>query len=148
MNIRQYLSIPKKYLIALSGVVWAIAGFNVLRIGIIAYARLTQITLVVILLTLLIFALFGKIFFNMVRKNILRIHQYNEEKRPFWNFFALKSYMIMAVMMTVGIWLRNSGLASDYFIAFFYFGLGSALGGAGILFLIAFFKKAFLNLQK
>ncbi|MHC5879305.1 hypothetical protein ACYT69_10295, partial [Streptococcus pyogenes] len=54
--------------------------------------------------------------------------------RPFWDFFDLKCYLIMAFMMGGGIWLRTSGLAPISFIAFFYTGLGSALTLTGILF--------------
>ena len=54
--------------------------------------------------------------------------------------FDLKSYLIMAFMMSGGIWLRNSGLAPEVFIAVFYTGLGCALGSAGILFWVNFIK--------
>lgn len=40
----------------------------------------------------------------------------------------------MAVMMTVGIGLRASGLAPERFIAVFYTGLGASLLLAGLLF--------------
>ncbi len=62
-----------------------------------------------------------------------------EEYRPFYNFFDFKSYLIMAIMMGGGIWLRSSGLAPDYFIAFFYTGLGLALFLAGGLFIRNYF---------
>ena len=57
-----------------------------------------------------------------------------DEKQFFWNFFDLKSFAIMAFMMTGGIWLRSSGLAPQRFIAVFYSGLGASLLLAGILF--------------
>ena len=46
----------------------------------------------------------------------------------------------MAFMMSGGIWLRNSGLAPEVFIAVFYTGLGCALGSAGILFWVNFIR--------
>ena len=46
----------------------------------------------------------------------------------------------MAFMMSGGIWLRNSGLAPEVFIAVFYTGLGCALGSAGVLFWVNFIK--------
>jgi hypothetical protein len=39
----------------------------------------------------------------------------------------MKGYLFMVVMMGLGIALRMSGLAPDWFIASFYPGLGSAL---------------------
>lgn len=69
-----------------------------------------------------------------VKKHTRRIQNYQETYRPVWHFFDLKAYLIMAVMMGGGIWLRYSGLAPDIFIAVFYTGLGCALALAGILF--------------
>ncbi len=61
-----------------------------------------------------------------------------------WHFFDLKAYIIMAVMISGGIWLRLSGLVPDVFIAVFYIGLGCALMLAGLLFGIMFLRyKAF-----
>ena len=48
----------------------------------------------------------------------------------------------MAVMMTGGIWLRSSGVAPDWFISFFYTGLGASLLLAGLLFACNFAKAA------
>ena len=63
-----------------------------------------------------------------------RISAYEEELHFFLKFFDVKSFIIMAVMMTGGIWLRSSGVAPDRFIAFFYTGLGASLLLAGLLF--------------
>lgn len=70
-----------------------------------------------------------------------RISAYEEELHFFLKFFDVKSF-IMAVMMTVGIWLRSSGVAPDRFISFFYTGLGTSLLLAGLLFACNFAKAA------
>ena len=62
-----------------------------------------------------------------------RISAYEEEPHLFLKFFDVKSFIIMAVMMTGGIWLQSSGVAPDRFIAFFYTGLGASLLLAGLL---------------
>ena len=49
---------------------------------------------------------------------------------------------MMAVMMTGGIWLRSSSVAPDWFISFFYTGLGASLLLAGLLFACNFAKAA------
>ena len=84
--------------------------------------------------------IFGFMFYRMSVRHTKRIRSYPQETRPVWNFFDLKSYLIMAFMMSGGIWLRNSGLAPEVFIAVFYTGLGCALGSAGILFWVNFIK--------
>ena len=55
-------------------------------------------------------------------------------------FFDIKSFIIMAVMMSGGIYLRASSLAPERFIAVFYTGLGSSLLLAGILLVKIFYN--------
>ena len=131
--------VKKRTLLAIAGCVWLIAGFNVARLGILSYMNM-QITFVHILISLAVFCAFGFMFYKMSMKHNRRIKGYAEPTRPFWNFFDLKSYCIMAFMMGGGIWLRYSGLVPEVFIAVFYTGLGCALAGAGVLFWVMFFR--------
>ena len=132
--------VKKNTLLFLACIVWAAAGFNVLRIGIISYPG--YVTAVNIILSLIVFAVFQKfIFGKLVIKHTARIKSYGNEKKFFLNFFDVKSFIIMAFMMGGGIWLRASGIAPLRFIAFFYTGLGASLFLAGILFGINFIKE-------
>lgn len=135
------MKVKKRTLLLIAGLVWIIAGFNVTRLGILSYGRVDK-TLYLYIFTILIFIFFGRMFFKMSEKHTERILAY-EEKRPFWNFFDLKSYLIMIFMMTMGIGLRASGMVPEFFIAFFYTGLGFALSLAGIVFIYnyIFIKK-------
>lgn len=56
---------------------------------------------------------------RMSKKHTKRILGY-EGDRPFWHFFDLKAYLMMACMMGGGIVLRAAGIFPDTFIAFFY----------------------------
>lgn len=131
--------VKKRTLLAVACVVWLIAGINVARLGLISYGHIA-VGPAHILLSLLVFAAFGAMFFKMSMKHTRRIKGYREAFRPVWHFFDAKAYVIMAVMMGGGIWLRSSGLAPEVFIAVFYTGLGSALALAGLLFGLAFLK--------
>ncbi|MGN1119066.1 MAG: hypothetical protein ACI4Q4_01835 [Oscillospiraceae bacterium] len=131
--------VKKRTLLAIAGCVWLIAGFNVARLGIIAYTNVT-FAFWQPLVSLAVFAAFGMMFYKMSNKHNRRICGYAEPTRPFWNFFDLKAYCIMAFMMGGGIWLRYSGLVPELFIAVFYTGLGCALAGAGVLFWVMFFR--------
>ena len=127
------MKIKKKNLLLLAGLVWMIAGFNILRIGIISYH--SHLTIINIFISISIFAVFWFMVFNrLVHKHTDRIINYKEEKQFFWNFFDVKSFCIMAFMMTFGIGLRLSNLCPDLFIAIFYTGLGTALSLAGLAF--------------
>lgn len=133
------MKIKKEYLLLLACAVWIAAGSNIMRIGIEAYADyLNVLNIFLSVVTFCIFQVF--IFGKLVRKHTGRIISYTEEKQLFIKFFDVKSFIIMAVMMTGGIWLRVSGIAPQRFIAVFYSGLGTALLLAGILFGLNFVK--------
>lgn len=142
MSRRPLFHVSKRTLLAIAGCVWMIAGFNVARLGVLSYQALRQITIVHPLLSLLVFAAFGMMFYKMSMKHTRRITGYAERWRPVWHFFDRKAYCIMAVMMGGGIGLRASGLVPDGFIAVFYTGLGCALALAGVLFWLMFFRYA------
>lgn len=136
---RKAYEVPTRFLLFIAGVVWLIAGFNVARLGILAYLDI-NIQWYFILLSAIVFLLFGTMFFKITVKHSKRIKGYSETYRPFWYFFDVKSYIIMAVMMGGGIALRESRLMPDEFIAFFYSGLGLALALAGVLFIVNFIR--------
>ncbi len=132
------MKVKKQYLLLLACLVWMIAGGNIVRIGFEVY--LEYLTVFNIFLSIIIFAFFQFfIFGRLVKKHTKRIIAY-EERQWFIKFFDVKSFIIMAIMMTGGIWLRMSGLAPERFIAVFYSGLGVALLLAGILFGVHFLK--------
>lgn len=139
MNKKIY-EVPKRVLLIIAGIVWMIAGFNVVRLGIISY-KTVELSWYLPFLSLIIFMLFGLMFYKMTQKHGKRIMGYEEKYRPIWNFFDLKSYIIMAIMMGGGIGLRNAGIFPNVFVAFFYTGLGSALFLAGICFMYLYIKN-------
>ena len=127
------MKVKRNTLLLLACLVWSAAGFNILRIGLMAYPAYH--TAVNYLLSVLVFAVFQWfIFGKLVKKHTARITSYLEERHFFLKFFDGKAFVIMAVMMTGGIGLRVSGLAPERFIAVFYTGLGGALLLAGLLF--------------
>mgnify|MGYP003371790975 FL=1 len=131
--------IKNKYLLLIAAIVWLIAGFNVLKIGVETY--INYVTVINLLLSLVVFLAFWiMVFSKLVKKHTLRISSYESEKQWFYLFFDLKSFIIMAIMMTMGIVIRYYALLPDVFIAVFYTGLGSALALAGILFMVNFMR--------
>ncbi len=127
------MKVKKRTLLLIACIVWAIAGFNVFRIGILSYPD--YLSLINFLLSGIVFTVFQYfIFGRLVKKHTKRILNYSEETQFFLNFFDVKSFLIMAFMMGGGIYLRSSTLAPVVFIAVFYTGLGASLLLAGILF--------------
>lgn len=126
--------VKEKSLLLIAGIVWLMAGFNVARLGVLSYLQIER-QWYLYLLSMLVFFLFGRMFFKMSKKHTKRIIAY-EEYRPFWHFFDKKAYIMMACMMGGGIGLRAAGVFPDTFVAFFYSGLGCALALAGVVFII------------
>lgn len=136
--------VSKRALIFLAGLIWCFAGYNILKIGFPYMIHNWNTPLLSMVTSVIVFVLFFKfIFFRLVGKHNKRIKSYTDEKIMFYKFFDGKSYLIMAFMMTFGIVLRNSGLLPKICIGTLYVGLGSALAGAGIGFLVHFFKDAY-----
>lgn len=140
------MKVKSNTLLLLACLVWSVAGFNVLRIGLEAYPPYRSV--LNFLLSVLVFALFQKfIFGKLVKKHTHRIHSYGTERQYFWKFFDGKSFAIMVFMMAGGIGIRVSGIAPEQFIAVFYTGLGASLLLAGLLFGCNF-GKAMVNTSK
>ena len=137
--MKKALSVQKQTLILIAGIVWAIAGFNIVRIGLVAYQG--NFTWWRALLSVAVYAVFQIfIFGKIVGKHTNRILQYEEERQNFFRFFDTKSYLIMVFMMTLGIGLRVSGVVPNGFIAYFYTGLGASLLTAGVLFIVRYVR--------
>ncbi|WP_041703445.1 hypothetical protein [Lachnoclostridium phytofermentans] len=135
-----YTKIKKRNLLLLASVVWLLAGFNILRIGIITYKD--NLTIINLFISIVIFILFWfMVFGKLVRKHTYRIINYKEEKQLFLKFFDIKSFFIMAFMISFGIGIRISNIFPDLYIAVFYSGLGAALFLAGLLFGYNFFTQ-------
>lgn len=133
------MKVNRDTLLLIACLVWSAAGFNILRIGIITYPPfLSIINYLLSAVVFLVFQIF--IFGRLVKKHTARICSYRE-KQFFLKFFDVKSFIIMAVMMSGGIILRNFHLVPDRFIAVFYTGLGASLLLAGILFGRNFIKE-------
>lgn len=136
--------IKKNSLLFLAGLVWSIAGYNVLNIGYQAYKE--NLSIILVTLSVAIFFLFkNMIFGNMVEKHTKRITEYRNDKQWFWKFFDMKSFAIMAFMMSFGIIVRVNNLAPESFIAFFYTGLGSALLFSGLKFISNYLRINFVR---
>lgn len=141
--MKKIIYVKKRTLLLIAGIVWLAAGFNVARLGALSYLNIERQWLYFIL-SAVVFSLFGAMFFKMSRKHTKRILGY-EDRRPFWEFFDAKAYLIMAFMMGGGIGLRAAGVFPDTFVAFFYSGLGCALALAGVLFFINYFRFNNIN---
>ena len=137
------LKVSKRTLLLVAGIVWLIAGGNIAWLGIRSFAQMDRgIWWLLVIGAVGVFTLFHvKVFSKMVGKHANRIAGYVEDKIAFWRFFDASGYIMMAIMMTGGIGLRAFGLVPNWFIAFFYTGLGIALALSGMSFLGRFVRR-------
>lgn len=132
--------VKNKSLLFIASIVWLIAGFNILRIGVLSYMQ--HFKVFDLLLSSSIFVIFWfMVFSKLVSKHTYRIKNYDEPKQYFWNFFDIKSFVIMVFMMTSGILIRSFNLLPEVIIKIFYTGLGAALFLAGIKFMLTYFYE-------
>lgn len=134
--------VSKQTLLITAGVIWIIAGVNVLKIGITTWIqtpqdwlfRIGEATLVFLLFFIFIF---GKLYY----KHTQRIERKTKEKHCPFSFFDIKGWIVMTFMIALGVTIRAFHLLPDKFIAVFYTGLSIALIATGIRFLIFWWKR-------
>ena len=101
------MKVKKRTLLLIACFVWLAAGFNILKIGMQVYPN--YINVINIILSLVVFTVFQVfIFGKLVKKHTARIVGYEEEQQFFLKFFDIPAFIIMAVMMSGGIFLRYS----------------------------------------
>lgn len=127
--------VNKKTLLLIAGVVWMIAGINILRIGIVTWMDSSQKWLFQIAEAVVVFLLFFLfIFRRLYKKYTLRIDRQEGLRCPF-SFFDTKGWVMMIFMITLGILVRKFHWLPDAFISVFYVGLSVALIMTGWLFI-------------
>lgn len=116
----------RRVLVLFAGLAWVGAGAATLRFAFRWLRGSVQshlLFVVVGVLASLAIHHFG--FLRLVDKNLTRL-RLSQGKRCLFSFFTWKSYLIIAVMMTMGAGLRHSGIPKDY-LAVVYLGIGLAL---------------------
>jgi len=121
--------VSKFYLILTSGLVWAAVGIMLLTKG---FMWVMEYPLIQLLLIIVIGLGVGVLKYKYMiskfaDKNIIRINNYKKDHLCFWAFQKWTSYLMIIVMMSMGIFLRNSPLVPKYLLSPFYMGIGWAL---------------------
>jgi hypothetical protein len=79
-------------------------------------------------------------FLKVADKNLNRLLEING-KRSIFSFMTWKSYLIVVVMISLGIFLRHSAIPKRY-LSILYNGIGLALFLSGIRYIRYFFRLA------
>lgn len=134
--------VNRQFLLITAGILWIIAGANILRIGIATWINNTQDWMFKVGEATVIFLLFFVfIFRKLYYKHTRRIEKKKENKNCPFSFFDVKSWIVMVFMIALGITIRSLHLLPDSFISVFYTGLSIALILTGILFIRYWWQK-------
>lgn len=133
--------VTKNTLLITAGIVWLLAGINILRIGISCWINDSHYWFFKVCEATIVFLLFfGLIFHKLYKKHTHRISQKKAKNCPF-SFFDVKGWIVMAFMITIGILTRTLHLLPEAFIAVFYTGLSVALITTGTRFIWLLVEK-------
>ncbi len=133
--------VNRQTLLLTAGIVWLVAGANILRIGLITWFNSPRDLLFKIGEATVVFLLFFLfVFKKLYDKHTRRIEQKTDKSCPF-SFFDVKGWIIMTFMIALGITVRELHLLPNRFISVFYTGLSLALIFTGLLFLRYWWRK-------
>jgi len=130
MNLLEKLkpSVNKRSLLLVAGCAWTIAG------GILISRALLELYSIhhYLISELLIGGVFGIIFYMVLfarisKKHITRITLITIDNPCFFSFFNLRSYIMMAVMISAGILLRKLDIINHEILYTFYLTMGVPL---------------------
>ena len=120
-------AVARKTLFLLGGMLWSIAGIILLQYSVrwLSVERWNQEVIFGCLGIVLAILFYQQGFQRIVRKNLARLHTLPE--RPcLFAFASWRSYLIIAVMMSMGILLRHSSIPKEY-LAVPYEAMGGTL---------------------
>ena len=136
--------VRKQTLLLLAGIVWLIAGLNVLTVGINTWLATEMEWYLKTGFAILTFSIFFFLIFQpLYKKYTARILSF-EDKNHIFSFFDVKGWLIMAFMITLGVNIRKFSLLPNTFITPFYTGLSIALSLTGFHFI----KEWIIRLKK
>ena len=140
-------AVDKKILVLMAGVMWCGVGVMLLSYSVSWLSSFPGKSLLIYgsagFLAAMPIHHFG--FLRLADKNLARLLPMTE-KKCFFSFMTWKSYLIVPVMVSMGIFLRNSPLPKEY-LSVIYTGIGLGLFLSGIryfrfFFSLLLFKKA------
>ncbi|MGC9151820.1 MAG: hypothetical protein ACP5F6_08685 [Microbacter sp.] len=121
------LNTEKRHLLIVAALVWMMAGLILFWRGVVYFQLIKgwPIALIGSVIGGLLF--FKGLFVRISSKHIVRIVEMETERPNVFQFFNLKSYILMFFMILLGISIRKSGLFPLYDLSFFYFFMGIPL---------------------
>lgn len=123
--------IPKtsrRNLLLIAAIVWTFAGTMLLSRGTFMMNLDPEFHLLRWMISLMGGALFyGVLFTRISKKHVNRIIQLPVERPSVFSFFDKKGYIMMAGMISLGVFLRKSGIVAPFYLSVLYVTMGIPL---------------------
>jgi hypothetical protein len=118
----------KRILLFIAAVVWTFAGTMLFTRGIGMMNVDLDFFWLRFIISLVCGALFyGVLFTRISKKHVNRIVQLPVERPTIFSFFDKKGYIMMVGMISLGIFLRTSGIVSPFYLSVLYVTMGVPL---------------------
>ncbi|MGE5428229.1 MAG: hypothetical protein ACM3O8_10070 [Methylococcaceae bacterium] len=118
----------KRILLFIAAVVWTFAGTMLFTRGIGMMDVNPDSFWIRFLISLICGALFyGILFTRISKKHVNRIIQLPVEQPTVFSFFDKKGYIMMVGMISLGIFLRTSGIVAPFYLSVLYVTMGIPL---------------------
>ncbi|MCF6238562.1 MAG: hypothetical protein L3J79_07085 [Candidatus Marinimicrobia bacterium] len=136
------IPVPKRYLLLVSGLMWSAVGLMLIALatGWLQDLQFEPHWLIIVegIIPGILVAVFG--FTRIVQKNIQRIRAMDSQASVF-AFQAWHSYVLIVIMMSMGIYVRQSGLIPMILKTPGYYTIGTALSVSSIKYYQAFIRN-------
>lgn len=127
--------VPKRVLFFMASLIWAYAAFRVFKMAWLYAPEGTLPLWVVIVFGLIGFVIFFNfVFIKVSRKYICRITSLGQKNPCLFAFFGWKSYLLIAIMVSMGILSARMHLIPLFLQGIFYIALGGSLLFSAIMF--------------
>jgi hypothetical protein len=136
--IRFKPGVPRQWLFFIAAFVWGFAAYRVLMLAV-KFAPMAPMPIWEVVVSGIIgFAVFFNfVFLKVSRKYIRRIVCLKQENPCFFAFFGWKSYLLIALMSSMGILFARFHLMPLFLQGIFYIALGGSLLMSALMFLNA-----------
>ncbi len=133
--------VPKRYLLLAAGLAWTTAGLilglrGMLWVG--GHDSFVPLHFFIAVVLGLIF--FQLVFAKVSLKHITRIHALDLVRPSLFAFFDAKGYVMMALMISLGIFLRHTSFVAPEILYNFYVFMGTPLLVSALRFYYAFIR--------
>jgi len=113
--------VPKRVLLFVAALLWTVAGCMLLFKGYRMLDQAVSLLWIKLFVTLLAgLAFYWKVFAGLSLKHTRRILNIKVDYPCLFAFFNVRSYLMMALMIGMGITLRKTGWVSSAYLAYLY----------------------------